>query len=479
MQKSRFLIVFLVASVIGGSIFFFMKDSKGERRDIEPVPPNAFGVIDEAYSIIQKEGVHPVEGELLIEGALRGMADVIGDPYSTYLTKEESIAHRESLASERIGIGAEITRSNGKYLIVAPLKSSPADKAGLQPYDEIIRIDGENITGLSLQEVVKKIRGKQGTTLHLTIYRPDMNKHLEVAIVRDAIPVATITHEMLEKKKKKIGYISMTTFGEETAKEWKEATDMLIADGAEAIVIDVRGNPGGYLHSVAQIVSSLVEVDTVFAYMEDTNGALTPLLAEKSTEITYEEKLKNIPTVLLQDKGSASASEMLSGALKDLKRSMIIGVDSFGKGTVQDTFDLSNGGEVKLSTHKWLTPKEKWIHGIGVAPDFEVIQNPLFSEHIRLVADDYKEGDYHDDIAYAQRLLANLGGELKRQDGYFDEETKKAVSAFRKANQLEDGSQMDRAFFVKLKEEVEAYRTENKNDKQLQMGLDYLLHELE
>lgn len=478
MRKSRFFYIVLTVVVLGGSLFFFLKDSKGERRDVEAVPSGAFGVIDEAYSIIQKEGVHRVEGEMLIEGALRGMADVIGDPYSTYLTEEESIAHRESLASERIGIGAEITRSNGKYLIVAPLKSSPADKAGLQPYDEIIRIDGENIAGMSLQEVVKKIRGKQGTTLKMTIYRPDMNKHLEVSVVRDAIPVATISHEMLEEKKKKMGYISMTTFGEETAEEWKTATDSLIEAGAEAIIIDVRGNPGGYLYSVAQIVSSLVEEDTVFAYMEDTNGALTPLMAENSTEISFHDKLKSVPTVLLQDKGSASASEMLSGALKDIQRSMIIGGDSFGKGTVQDTFDLSNGGEVKLSTHKWLTPKEKWIHGKGIVPDVEVKQNPLFSEHIRLVAEDYKEGDYHDDIAYAQRLLVNLGGQLERDDGYFDEETVKAVLAFRQAKNLENTAVMDRTFFVSLKEEVETFRMKKKNDKQLQMAIDYLQHEL-
>lgn len=478
MRKSRFFYIVLVVAILGGSVFFFKNGSKGEQKAVEAVPPDAFEVIDEAYSIIQKEGVHRVEGELLIEGALRGMADVIGDPYSTYLSEEESVAHRESLASERIGIGAEITRSNGNYLIVAPLKSSPADKAGLQPYDEIVRIDGENIAGMSLQEVVKKIRGKQGTTLKMTIYRPDMNKHLEVSIVRDAIPVATISHEMLKDKKKEIGYISMTTFGEETAEEWKTATDMLIKDGAEAIIIDVRGNPGGYLHSVAQIVSSLVEEDTVFAYMEDTNGALTPLMAENSSEISYHKKLKSIPTVLLQDKGSASASEMLSGALKDLKRSMIIGGDSFGKGTVQDTFDLSNGGEVKLSTHKWLTPKEKWIHGEGIAPNVEVKQNPLFSEQIRLVAEDYQEGDYHDDIAYAQRLLANLGGELKRDDGYFDKETVKAVLAFSQEKKLENTGVMDRTFFVSLKEEVEAFRMKKKNDEQLQMAIDYLQHEL-
>ncbi|AOV08479.1 S41 family peptidase [Sporosarcina ureilytica] len=478
MRKSRFLLIMLFVAVLAGSSFFLLKNTQGKKENVGVMPPDTFEVIDEAYTIIQNEGIHPVEGRALIEGALRGMADVIDDPYSTYLTEEEAAAHRESLASERIGIGAEITRSNGKFLIVAPIKSSPADKAGLQPYDEIIRIDGENIAGSSLEEVVKKIRGKQGTTLNMTIYRPDMNKHLEVSIVRDAIPVATVSNGVLEEKKRKVGYISITTFGEETAQEWKVATDAVLGGRAEALIIDVRGNPGGYLHSVSQIVSSLLEVDTVFAYMEDPKGALTPLLAENSEEIQYSEKLKRIPVVLLQDKGSASASEVLSGALKDSKRSIIIGTESFGKGTVQDTFDLSNGGEVKLSTHKWLTPKEKWIHGKGIPPHLEVKQDGLFSEHIRLIGVDYKEGDYHDEIAYAQRLLAGLGYKINKADGYFDKETVRAVMAFQKDKTLEANGEMNREFYMALKEEVEAFRANKENDQQLQMALDYLMHEL-
>lgn len=478
MRKSRFLLIVLFVAVIGGSSFFLLKNTKGNREEAKVIPPDTFEVIDEAYNIIQNEGVHPVEGRALIEGALRGMADVIDDPYSTYLSEEEAAAHRESLASERIGIGAEITRSNGKFLIVAPLKSSPADKAGLRPYDEIIRIDGENIAGSSLEEVVKKIRGKQGTNLNMTIYRPDMNKHLEVSIVRDAIPVATVSNAVLEAKKRKVGYISITTFGEETAEEWKVATDAVLGGRAEALIVDVRGNPGGYLYSVSQIVSSLLEVDTVFAYMEDPKGALTPLLAENNEKIVYNEKLKSIPIVLLQDKGSASASEVLSGALKDSNRAMIIGTESFGKGTVQDTFDLSNGGEVKLSTHKWLTPKEKWIHGKGIPPHLEAKQDELYNEHIRLVAVDYKEGDYSDEIAYAQRLLGGLGYKVRKADGYFDRETVNAVLEFRQDADLEVEKEMDREFFIALKEEVEAFRAKKENDKQLQMALDYLVHDL-
>ena len=474
MRRSRFLL-FVVLAVVAVGIFFIVDNTKGEKKDT----PHSFGVIDEAYDLIQERGVYPVEGDLLIEGALRGMTDVIGDPYSTYLTEDEANAHRESLAGERIGIGAEITRSNGKFIIVAPVKSSPADKAGLRPYDEIVRIDGEALDGDSLQDVVQRIRGKKGTEVSMTIYRPDLNKHLEISIVRDAISVTTVAGKLLEEKERKVGYISITTFGSETAKEWGVTTNQLLNEGIEALVIDVRGNPGGYLHSVGEILGSMLQEDTIFAYMQDGNGALTPLVAATSEEIKFDDKLKKVPIVLLQDKGSASASEMLSGALKDLRRGIIAGTESFGKGTVQETMDLTNGGEVKLSTAKWLTPKEEWIHGKGVETNLEIEQNELFDEHIRLVSVDYKEGDFADDIAYAQRLLKGLGYNLEREDGYFDELTASAVKDFSEDAKVASNSKMDRQFFKTLKEQVETYREDRENDDQLRMALDYLLHVVE
>lgn len=474
MRRSRFLL-FVALIVAAVAVFLFIDGLKGKK--IEGAP-STMSVIDEAFNVIKKHGVYPVEGELLIEGALRGMADVIGDPYSTYLTEEEAAAHRESLAAERIGIGAEITRSNGKFIIVAPVKSSPADQAGLRPYDEIVRINGERLDGDTLQDVVKRIRGKKGTTLSMTIYRPDLNKHLELSITRDAISVTTVTGDLIEEKERKVGYISITTFGEDTAKEWKQVTDKLLGEGAEALIIDVRGNPGGYLHSVSEIAGSLLQEDSIYAFMEDAKGALTPLVVEPAEKVQFDEKLKKVPLVLLQDKGSASASEMLSGALKDLRRGFIAGTESFGKGTVQETIDLSNGGEMKLSTNKWLTPKEQWIHGAGVKADLEVNQNELFDEHVRLITDEYVQGDFNDDIAYGQRLLLGLGYSIGREDGYFDEKTALGVKAFRAEHKAGAEDVMDRKFFESLKEQVEVYRDNRENDHQLQMGLDYILHML-
>lgn len=287
MKRGRFFLIGLLVAMAAGTFYGF--DSWNKKKATEPV--SAIGVIDEAMDIIRERGVYPVDGDVLVEGALRGMADVIGDPYSTYFTKEEAAAHRESLASERIGIGAEITRTNGKFIIVAPVKSSPADQAGLRPYDEIIRIDGEGLDGDSLQDVVNRIRGKQGTTVTMTIYRPDLNKHIELSVMRDKIAVKTVASELIKAKERNIGYISITTFGEDTAKEWAAATKKLLDEGADALLIDVRGNPGGYLHSVGNIASSLLVDDTVFAFMQDADCSLTPLVVEPVEEITFDKKL--------------------------------------------------------------------------------------------------------------------------------------------------------------------------------------------
>ncbi|MER2089472.1 MAG: S41 family peptidase [Sporosarcina sp.] len=480
MRRSRFLL-FIILAALATVVFLLLDGCSGEGKGNlvkEEGAISTYPVIDEAFDIIKGKGVYPVDKDMLIEGALRGMADTIGDPYSTYLSQDEAAAHKESLAGERIGIGAEITRSGGKYIIVAPVKGSPSEKAGLQPYDEIVRIDGERLDGNSLEDVVQRIRGKKGTAVSMTIYRPDMDKHIELSIVRDSISVQTVSAKVIEERGKKIGYISITMFGQETPQEWLDATNKLIKDGAESLIIDVRGNPGGYLHTVGSLIGSLAKIDTVFAYMEDAAGKHQPLATEKDSKLAYDEELKKMPIVLLQDKGSASASEVLSAALKDLKRGYIVGDTSFGKGTVQETMDLSNGGEMKLSTHKWLTPKKEWIHGKGVKANLEVVQSELFSEHIRLVPEVYSEGDYHDDVAYTQKLLTGLGYSVARTDGYFDESTSHAVSAFLKDAEAKEGNTMDRLFYTTLKKKVEEFRDDPLNDDQLQMAIGYIHHKM-
>jgi carboxyl-terminal processing protease len=472
-RMSRFLLFVAVCAAAGG-IFYFVQSGKGESA--EPVSEKK--PIDEAYELILEKAVHRVGGKDLVEGAVRGMADVLNDPYSTYMTEEEAAAHQESLSDERVGIGAEIAESRGRFIIVAPVRNSPAEKAGILPYDEIVRVDGERVDGKTMKDLLSLIKGKEGTDVAMTIFRPDEDRHLEVTMKRSAIPVKTVSSRLVKKDGYQIGIVSISMFGEETAGEWETHTKKLIGQGADGLIIDVRGNPGGYLHSVSRIAGSLLREGTVFAFMQNAEGVKEPVRSEAPKDDEYGMAMRGMKTVLIQDKGSASASEVLSGALQGNGRAFIIGTVSFGKGTVQETWPLSNGGEVKLSTHKWLTPSGEWIHGKGIKPDLESEQQTLYGLPVMPVEGSFQPGDYGEDVGYAQRVLAALGYDVTREDGYYDETTLKAVERFRDNEKLEPGGAMDDAFFRALRAKVIEYKGEEKNDDQLQLAVGYMKHVL-
>ena len=476
MRKSRIILLVLFVVIIACFLWFLNKKPSTVSSSGE-----GFGLlqpIDEAFKLIEKQAVYPVEGDKLVEGAIRGMTDVIGDPYSTYFTEEEAKAHEESLADERVGIGAEIAQSQGRFVIVAPIKSSPAEKAGVKPYDEIVQVDNERVDGKTLKELLNMIRGDKGTDVTLTVFRPDEGKHIKISITRAAIPVKTVKSEVIEVVDVPIGYVSISMFGEETATEWKKHTEDLLKRNVQGIIIDVRGNPGGYLHSVSKIGSSMLKSGQTLTYMQDAKGVLEPITVGQEEENDYTKRMQRIPIAILQNEGSASASEVLSGALKDLKRAFVIGTTSFGKGTVQETLALSNGGEVKLSTHKWLTPKQEWIHGKGVKADLPVEQNILFKQVVKPISSEFKAGDFSEDIAYVQSVLNAMGYDVVRKDGYFDEMTAQAVEKFRTAENLSSEQEMDREFFAKLREVITNYKERKENDVQLQMALGYLSNEI-
>lgn len=431
-------------------------------------------VIDEAFQLIKKEAVFSKNDKQIVEGAIRGMAQALEDPHSTYLTKDEATAHDASLAEERVGIGAEIMISGGKFIVVAPLKGSPAFKAGLKPQDEIVRVNGERLDGKSLSELVKLLSGEKGTSVKMTVYRSSEERHVELHMKRETIALHSVSSEVYEVDGYSIGLVTISIFGENTGEEWKKQTKSLMDRGIDGLLIDVRGNPGGYLFSVASIASTLLENGKTFAYMQDPNGVLEMLNTE-SKEKPY---LNKIPTVLLQNGGSASASEVLAGALKDNNRAMIVGETSFGKGTVQETHPLSNGGKLKISTHKWLTPKQEWIHHKGIEADLKVEPEELYTMDVKYPHGEFRVGDYGEEIKYVQNILAALGYNIVRKDGYFDEDTMKAVEKYRQDNKLEANNEIDDLLFQSLSKTLMDYKARKENDKQLQMGISYLIHNL-
>lgn len=439
--------------------------------------------IDEALNLIQNQSVYNPKKEVLVEGALRGMADAIKDPYSTYYTKEEAAQHKQMLAEERVGIGIELTESNGKFVVVSPVRSSPAEKAGMRSLDEIVQVDSVRVDGKTMSELMQLIQGEKGTSLTIVVYRPSEDKHIKMKMERAAISNKTVTSEVMMVEDTAIGYVEISLFGEKTAEEWVTETSKLLRKDVEGLVIDVRDNPGGYLHSVAALVSSLLDDGKVFAYMQNSEGAMQPQkTSTKGLDEKYLRTIKKIPIVLLQNEGSASASEVLAGALESWERASIVGVTSFGKGTVQETWELPNGGEMKLSTKKWLTPKKVWIHGKGIKAGLEIEQNELFAIQLHPLTGQFKTGSMSEEIAYTQNALQKLGYKIDRLDGYLDEATEAAVMRYREEKKLtkaEDDVTIDTAFFTSLNETLKTYKDDRKNDAQLQMATSFLMHKIE
>lgn len=471
----------LVSSLLIGSGFYFdWFDGDGAEKKVQVTEVDS---INEALQLIEKKSVYSTKKEELVEGALRGMADAIKDPYSTYYTKEEAEQHRQMLAEERVGIGIELTENKGKFIVVSPVRSSPAEKAGMRSLDEIVQVDGVKVDGKTMSELMHLIQGEKGSKITIVVYRPSEDKHIKMTMERAAISNKTVTSEVVKIEDTPIGYIQISLFGEKTANEWVTETSKLLRKDIEGLVVDVRDNPGGYLHSVAALLSTLLENGKVFAYMQNAEGAMEPLKTEsKSFDENYLSKMNKIPIVIIQNGGSASASEVLSGALKGWNRASIVGVKSFGKGTVQESWSLANGGELKLSTNKWLTPKREWIHGKGIEAGLVIKQNELFAFQLHPLTGQFKVGDMSEEIAYTQKALQKLGYQIDRLDGYLDETTQEAVKLYREQQKLaqpDNDMYVDSTFFNSLNGTLKAYKEDRQNDLQFQMATSFLLHNIE
>lgn len=475
MRKSRiFLTLALLCIIATGGVTWINLDSGNDKSKVSDV-----SVIDQAYSLITQKSVYGTKEEELIEGAIRGMANAIQDPYSTYYTEKEAALHKQSLAGQRVGIGIEIAEKNGKFIVVAPVKSSPAEKAGIRPFDEIVQVDDQRLEGKTIGELMQMIQGKAGEKVTLVLYRPSTERHIKVSVERAEMNNETVTSKVLELDEANIGYISISMFGERTAEEWVNATQKLVSEDVEGLIVDLRDNPGGYLHSVAAVVSSIEKANTTFAYMQNGAGEMEPLKTSNiEAEEFYLNTMKKLPIVVLQNEGSASASEVMAGAVQSWERAIIVGSKSFGKGTVQETWGLENGGELKLSTNKWLTPEREWIHGKGIQADVEVEQHPLFLLELIPLSGEFGEGDFSEEIAYTQKVLSGLGYSVTRTDGFFDEDTAESVVQYRKKNKLKNGRQIDDEFFASIREQVTSYKQNMENDVQLNMGISVMLNRL-
>ncbi len=317
--------------------------------------------VQDVYAKLREKYDGKLDVQKLIDGAKRGMVEATGDPYTVYFTDDEAKQFFGDLEGKFSGIGAELDRRNDQLVIAATIDGSPARKAGLLPGDAIVKVNDEDSSAWSIEKAVSKIRGDKGTTVKLGIVRD--NKLQEVSIVRDEIVTPSVTYNIDDDK---IGYIRISRFAEgDTSKLAAQAAQEFKSKGVKGIVLDLRGNGGGYL-TAAQEVSSLWLKDKVIV-QERRDGITQETLKSGSNPV-----LEGVPTTVLVDAGSASASEIVAGALKDNGAAQLIGVKTFGKGSVQDIVSLGSGGELKVTIAKWYTPNGKNINKEGIEPDVKV-----------------------------------------------------------------------------------------------------------
>jgi carboxyl-terminal processing protease len=446
-------------------------DSKGS-TDTKKVADNGFEKIADAYTLISEKFYQDVDNQELLEGAIQGMVATLKDPYSVYMDKETASQFSQSLESSFEGIGAEVRMTNNRVTIVSPFKGSPAEKAGLKPNDQIISIDGKSIEGLDLYEAVLQIRGKKGTVVELEVMRPGVDDTFKVEVTRDTIPIETVYSSMEKKDGHDIGVIQITSFSEDTASDFTDQLAELEKKGMDGLIIDVRGNPGGYLKSVEDILRLFITDEKPMLQIEDRAG-------KKERVFTTLKKPKPYPIVGLIDGGSASASEILAGALKEAGGYPVVGVTSFGKGTVQQSVDMGDGSNIKLTTYKWLTPDGNWIHEKGIKPTHEVKQPEFFNVNRLAVEDSLKYDMTSDQVKNAQMMLQGLGFEPGRTDGYFGRKTETAVKAFQNHNELPTTGVIDKKTAAKLETVVIEALQSKEYDQQLKSALDLIVEKMD
>jgi len=321
-----------------------------------------FGVFWEAWDLIEKNYIlGPLDYRKMVYGAVSGMVNSLGDPYSTFLTPEENSALDEDLKGVFGGIGAEVGYRDNAITVIAPLKGSPSEKAGLLAGDLIAEVDGKSTEGLNVDDVVKMIRGDKGTSVKVTVVRG--KETLSFDIVRDTIVDKTVKWEMKEGQ---VAYIEITQFKQDTAKELDAQIGDILAQDPKSIVLDLRNNPGGYLNVVVDVAGRFIDEGQTVVIEESGKGE------PKVYKASGGKRFNNLPIAVLVNEGSASAAEILAGALKDNKLGTLVGKKTFGKGLVQGISELGDGSALKITVAKWMTPNGNNINKDGIAPDVEV-----------------------------------------------------------------------------------------------------------
>lgn len=358
-MKKYIKILACIILLIATNLFSFILGIGGFIK----VDKDKYTQIAQLEDFVRKHYLYEVTDKQLLEGELKGVVSGLNDPYSEYYTKEEYDRLMDFTTGKFFGIGVVITKGEDNLItVISPIKGSPADVAGVKAGDKILKVADQEFSGDKLQEASNLMKGKKGTEIKITLLRKTGETE-DLTIKRDEIRVDTVNSELIGN----IGYIDILQFDEMTSKDFEKNLKELESKNVEGIILDLRGNPGGVVTSAAEIADLLLPKGNI-VYAETKNG-------KRDFEFDSDENYYSAPLVVLVNEGSASASELLSGALKDYKRATIVGKKTFGKGIVQTAVRFPNGDGIKLTTSEYFLPSGKSIHKLGVEPDVEVELN--------------------------------------------------------------------------------------------------------
>lgn len=296
--------------------------------------------------------------------AVKGFVNGVGDPYTVFMPPEEAKDFGQGLDGKLEGIGAELEVKDSKLVVRAPLKNSPAEKAGILSGDIIFKINGEPAQEMTIYEAIRKIRGKKGTKVTLTLIRENRPEVFDIEIIRDEILIDTVVVKKIDGG---IYHIAVNQFNDHTKIEFQKAIEEILLAKAKAVILDLRGNGGGYLDISIDMLSEVISGEKTAAIVKKRDQSKNETIKTSGSA-----RIPDLPLVVLVDKGSASASEIVAGAVQDYKRGILIGEKTFGKGSVQELINLNDGASLRMTIAKWFTPLNRSIDGDGIVPDIEV-----------------------------------------------------------------------------------------------------------
>ncbi|MFA5927408.1 MAG: S41 family peptidase [Patescibacteria group bacterium] len=338
----------------------------------------SFSIFWETWNKLREKSVTETDAQKMIDGSISGMVSSLDDPYTMFMSKEENKRFREDISGEFGGIGVEIAPKDGVPTVVSALDGTPAQKAGIKTGDIVDEVDGTKTSTISFEETINKIRGQKGSEVKLKIVRAATADPIEYSVVRDTIVVKSVQWERKKEGSKDILYIKVRQFGDDTSKGFSDIAKEVAASKPDGIVVDLRNNPGGYLVTAVDLASYFIDGGVVVSEKGKNDKV-------KEYKTTTKARLKNYKLAVLVNKGSASASEIFAGAVQDRGSGKIFGEKTFGKGSVQELVELSDGSALKVTVAKWFTPKGRQINEQGISPDVEVSDQESTADDEQLI----------------------------------------------------------------------------------------------